>query len=166
MNFCDYEQLLIQYRPLIFKIARGFFLKHGGDTEDLIQEGYIALWQAFKSFDSKKNENFTAYASTCVRNRIIGAVRLANTSAPTATITGEEPEASMPDPLRALEVQEETESLLQTLKNNLSKNQFEAIRFYLEGFSYKEISEKMGISTKSVDNLITVSKKKLREVIK
>ena len=44
------ETLLLRYSEMVRGIARGYFLV-GGDTDDLIQEGMIALYNSVGAYD-------------------------------------------------------------------------------------------------------------------
>ena len=67
------EALLLRYTSMVRSIARGYFLA-GGDMEDLIQEGMIALYGAVKDyvFGSMR---FKSFAYLCVTRRILDAVK-------------------------------------------------------------------------------------------
>ena len=40
-----------------------------------------------------------------------------------------------------------------------------AMKLYLDGFSYKQIAEKMNITPKSADNALSRARKKLRQLL-
>ena len=48
--------LLEKYKPLVKKKARTLFLI-GGDNDDLIQEGMIALYKAIRAFRADRERN-------------------------------------------------------------------------------------------------------------
>ena len=41
----------------------------GYDTDDLKQEGLIALWKASERYDPSRGASFRTYASVCINNR-------------------------------------------------------------------------------------------------
>ena len=41
------------------------------DFEDIMQEGYIALWKCIDKFDESKGYAFTTYACACIKNHLI-----------------------------------------------------------------------------------------------
>jgi RNA polymerase sigma factor (sigma-70 family) len=47
------------------------------DYADLIQEGWIGLWQAILHYDAERGYAFSTYAGTAIRNRVWHAVRQA-----------------------------------------------------------------------------------------
>ena len=42
---------------------------NGYDTDDLVQEGLIALWIASGRYDPSRGASFRTYASVCINNR-------------------------------------------------------------------------------------------------
>ena len=68
------ETILNSYKQLVTHIARHYFLV-GGDQEDLIQEGMIALYKAINSYDSTKQVTFGAYAKTLIEHQVINAIK-------------------------------------------------------------------------------------------
>ena len=41
------------------------------DYEDLLQEGYICLWNAIKTYDKNNKSSFSNYACCCIKNRLV-----------------------------------------------------------------------------------------------
>jgi RNA polymerase sigma factor (sigma-70 family) len=67
------EALLIQHKKLIYAVVRR---QYPGkcDYTDLIQEGWIGLWQAILHFDPGRGYAFSTYAWRAIRNQIWRAV--------------------------------------------------------------------------------------------
>ena len=77
MRSADADQnLAVRYHRLVRICARPYFLA-GGDSEDLIQEGMMGLLSAIREFAPEKGSSFRTYAETCIRNRILSAIRAA-----------------------------------------------------------------------------------------
>ena len=70
------EALVMRYNRLVRVCARPYFLA-GGDSEDLIQEGMVGLLNAIREYVPGKGSSFRTYAETCIRNRILSAIRAA-----------------------------------------------------------------------------------------
>jgi RNA polymerase sigma factor (sigma-70 family) len=68
------EALLIQHKKLIYFVIRR---QYPGKSEyaDLIQAGWIGLWQAILHFDAGRGSAFSTYACRAIRNQIWGEVR-------------------------------------------------------------------------------------------
>ena len=71
------EELLNSYRPMVNRIARGYFLNNG-DEDDLSQEGMIGLYKAIRDFDESKQVNFYSFAVLCITRQIHTAIKSAN----------------------------------------------------------------------------------------
>ena len=69
--------LLEKYKPLVKKKARTLFLI-GGDNDDLIQEGMIALYKAIRAFRADRESSFVHYASLCIDNQLYNVIKGAN----------------------------------------------------------------------------------------
>lgn len=171
------EKLLIEYKPLVNKIARSYFLT-GGDIEDLVQEGMIGLFKAIKNFQSDKNASFKTFATTCIKNQIQTAVRVASSEKNMVLSTalpidqqdnfdedGDDIEIVLPSPLlkpdEKIENQETFDLITKKITKVLSELELKILISYLKGFNYAEIAEQNNISKKSVDNALSRIKSKL-----
>ena len=63
------NELLYRHKSTVTKAVRHCFLS-GGDHDDLLQEGTIALYNAIMSYDSGKNAGFRTFAYLCVKRKI------------------------------------------------------------------------------------------------
>jgi RNA polymerase sigma factor (sigma-70 family) len=70
------ERLLRQHARLIPLIVRRQ-CPGRADYADLIQEGWIGLWQAILHFDPERGFAFSTFAGKAIRNRVWNAVRRA-----------------------------------------------------------------------------------------
>ena len=55
--------------------------------------------------------------------------------------------------------------LFNRLSQILSQREFSVIRLYMNGFSYKQIAEKLGATVKSVDNSLSRARQKLKKLL-
>ena len=171
------EKLLSNYKPLVNKIARSYFLT-GGDIEDLVQEGMIGLYKAIKTFKKGKTASFMTYAGTCVKNQIQTAVRIASSEKNMVLSTAlpidskesfddeeEEIEIVLPSPLpkpdEKIENKENFAQITKQIVKSLSPLELKILISYLKGFNYSEIAQQNNISKKSVDNALSRIKNKL-----
>ena len=60
---------------------------------------------------------------------------------------------------------EREQEINKLIEENLSKKEKSVLALYLKGLSYMEIASALGENTKSVDNAIARTKKKLEEVL-
>lgn len=167
--------LVKRYASLAEGISRSYFIV-GGDRDDLYQIALIALLEAVRRFDPEREARFPTYASACIRNRLLDAVRAASAgkNAPlrdSVPIDGEDEGAAgeLVSPELSPEQQyiekEAEESFFSALGEMLGEQDLTVLRFYLAGVPYKEIAEKLGISAKKVDNTVYGAKKKIARLI-
>ena len=172
--------LLKKYKDFVRSKARAYFLV-GGDSDDLIQEGMIGLYNAIGHYDESMASSFMTYAAICINNKLISAVSAdgRQKNAPLngyvsiySSITDETgEEASLSDVLpdteninpEAIILNEEQEKLtINRLLGKLSALEKEILSYYMEGMSYSEIAKLIGKTEKSVDNAIQRIRLKMR----
>lgn len=83
----DADAVLSHYGRLVPAVAKRFAgrLPPGMEMADLLQEGYLALFQAGRAFDPERGVRFTTYAYTSILRQMERAVRAA------------EPEVALPE---------------------------------------------------------------------
>lgn len=173
------EALVMRYNRLVRVCARPYFLA-GGDSEDLIQEGMVGLLNAIREYDPGKGSSFRTYAETCIRNRILSAVRAAArdkhtplnhyVSYETPLLDGNtdsyplsasrQPQQNPEDMLIS---REERRERLGTLKGQLSGFEAQILDLYLRGLSYVEIASEVDRSPKAVDNAVQRIRRKVAQ---
>ena len=161
------EQLLNEYTPLVKAIAARFFL-HGGEQDDLVQEGMVGLYSAINNFTAG-GANFSTYAYACVRNAVLDAVKKSrgakysalNNFVPIVEIGGEiSPDSPEDEIIR----RENRREFLQKISKNLSSLEFKAIVMQLDGLNVSEIAEALSKTQKSVSNALSRAKTKLEKL--
>ena len=70
------DYLMEKYKEFVRKKARAMFLI-GGETDDLIQEGSIALLRAIALYDPGKKIKFLTYAGPAIRNAMMDLISAA-----------------------------------------------------------------------------------------
>ena len=161
------DEILLEYGKLVRTIARSIEIVNLDlDYDDLFQVGNIGLLRAISSYREDSSATFKTYASRCIRNAIIGELRK---KSPISTVSiGDEPLVDrIPSPIDPEKdyIDKENASLLfDAIRSTLSEAEFEVLRFYLDGLSYQEISQKLDIEKKKVDNTIYAIKKKTKKL--
>ena len=174
------EYLVNKYKNFVKSKARTYFLI-GADKEDLIQEGMIGLYKAVRDYRADRQASFRAFADLCITRQIISAVKAAtrqkhiplnsyiSLNKPAYLEESERPlidvleGAKVEDPEELLIYQEES-GVLDTIMNEVLSD-FEQVVLisYLDGRSYHEIAEETKKTTKSIDNALQRSKRKLEK---
>ncbi|HHU52759.1 MAG TPA: sigma-70 family RNA polymerase sigma factor [Clostridiaceae bacterium] len=176
------EVLLKRYKNMVAGKTRRLFLQ-GGDQEDLIQEGMIGLYRAIFSFDIKQNIPFRNYASAVVDSRLYDAIRTAARKKhqplnESLSLDYSYNDSSENEPISLFDVLSDESALTPEsmlldkeirinfenfLRNYLSKYEDQVASLYLQGKTYREIAEKLNVSTKSVDGALQRVRRKLSE---
>ncbi len=135
------------------------------EFDDLFQEGLLGLLSAIYSFREEKKVSFRTFASKCISNSIRAVIK--NSTVKKRNPTGGLISLSDIDitvsfsPEDKIISEEETAVLYDFLNSSLSSLELSVIRMYLAGASYKDISVRLGISEKTVDNALQRIRSKL-----
>lgn len=173
------RRLLTKYHHFVRVKANSYFLA-GGDTEDLVQEGYIGLYKAIRDYRYDRLASFRSFAELCVTRQIITAIKTASrqkhnplntyisfSHSPSRgdyedrTLADVLPSGRTSDPVQQVISAEEVDSLTSCLLRLLSPLESSVLRHYLGGFSYESIAELIGHDTKTVDNALQRIKRKV-----
>ena len=141
------------------------YTRNKEDAEDLVQETMLAIWDNKDNLDP--NRNFRSYLYTIARNKSLNYMRdnakrfkgsslqeaehLVNSLALSSSYVEEE--------IEALEMQGFIERVYLSLPEKVV-NTFKMSR--IDGLTYNEIAEKLGITTKVVEYHIHITLKALR----
>ncbi|MGL5981739.1 MAG: sigma-70 family RNA polymerase sigma factor [Cetobacterium sp.] len=169
------EKIFQEYQSTILRNNYKFFLK-GAESDDLLQEGYIGLMKAIKSFDENKNACFSTFANLCIRRQIITAVKTHSSAKYqnlNSALMGEEyvgfeevtkynaPSINFYNPEEIVLGKELVRLLEGFLVDNLSDLEKKVFYYLCKEYSYIEISEFLEESPKKIDNTIQRIKKKI-----
>lgn len=175
------NELFSRYKDLVVKISRGYFIV-GGDLEDLIQEGMIGLYKAIKGYDGHKETTFKTFAVICIKHQIQTAIKKASTNKnkPLSSAVSLQSFTNIPENSEFLPIElifehtpaekaidkENYQSLKKEIESTLSKLEYDVLKLYLQGYSYKEIASQLNITEKSIDNSLSRIKNKLKNKLK
>lgn len=159
----------LRYLQLAKSIARSFGVVGAYDTDDLVQYGMLGLIRAIHTYKKDGKAGFKTYASHCIRNAILDAVRKAE-SAPEQImlddVTGVDDANLALDNPESIFIENETSSLLfDAIASLLTPTEFSVLKLHLECMSYSDIATELGIEKKKVDNTIYSAKKKIRKLL-
>lgn len=166
INGGNYEllQLIIErYYPVILRYVRDYCPQTY--AEDAVQEATLALYSAVHGYDPEKS-SFSTFASLCIKRSVLSVVKQQQRkkvipNGLISTIDGLEI-ADGNTPEKIFFDKESYRALADTIRLELSSLEYEVLQLYLSGSSYRNISERLGISEKAVDNALTRIRKKLR----
>jgi RNA polymerase sporulation-specific sigma factor len=173
------EKVFLKYKNVILKNSRTLYIK-GGDIDDLLQEGYIGLMKAIKSFDETKDICFSTFANLCIKRQIITAVKSSNSNKNeklNTSLIGDKdtnlddliqyskPSVSYYSPEDLVLGKE----LLQLLKGFLDKNltplEKKVFTYICKQYKYTEIAKILEEEPKKIDNTIQRVRKKILDYL-
>jgi RNA polymerase sporulation-specific sigma factor len=178
--------LIGRYKDVVSMKANKFFMV-GSEKEDILQEGYIGLYKAIKSFNVEKENSFKTFATICIERQLITAVKNSNrqkhiplNSSVSLNATAYEEEENgdttvmeildanktSEDPLDIITKREYFNSVEKNMEESLSKFEREVLKLYKKGYSYAKIAEKLDTKIKSVDTAIQRIRKKAHKIKK
>ena len=178
------ECLMSRYKDVVNMKASKFFMV-GSEKEDILQEGYIGLYKAVKSYDVEKQNSFKTFASICIERQLITAVKNSNrqkhiplnssVSLNAAAFDEEEDcettimevldtKKGAEDPLEIITIREYFDAIEKNMNNNLSNFEKDVLKLYKNGYSYVTIANKLKTKVKSVDTAIQRIKKKATKI--
>lgn len=155
------EQIIKENSALVYAIAKSYQNK-GIDTEDLVQEGFIGLLEAYKHFDASQNVKFSSYAVYWIKKYILQALEN-NYNASHMSITTVS-DSQLADYDTSTKISDKTDNEYTGLKlpTDMPDIEQKVIRLSVEhGLTFKEISSKLGITTEQVRQ---IKQKALRRI--
>ena len=175
------EYLINQNMDIVYAKAKYFFIK-GLDKEDVIQEGMLGLFKAIRDYRTDREASFRGFSQLCVHRQLISAIKRANRQKhqPLNNSTsinktydydnesGRSFSEILPDKKKKLEDQfvykEIINLVFQEIEKELTELEKNVFYEYLDDRTYKEISDKLEINVKTVDNALQRARKKIEEI--
>ena len=173
--------LIDRYKDMVGMKANKFFMV-GSEKDDMLQEGYIGLYKAVKSYNQEKQNSFKTFAGLCIERQMITAVKNSNrqkhiplnSSVSLNSAAYEDNEDMdkmdvldikiMNDPSDIIADREYFENIESKIKENLSSFELQVLKEYEKGKSYAAIAEKLNAKVKSVDTAIQRIRKKANKI--
>lgn len=162
-----YNKIVEKYTALVILNSKRFFIP-GGEFQDAIQEGMIGLIKAVKTYNPSSGRSFYQFANLCIARSLKSAVKASlrkkhiplNNYIPfgNTELQGNR----MSDPVDRLIDKELIAEINSFISNNLTPFEKEVFDLYTNGYSYADISDRLGISRKSVDNAVYRIRSKIK----
>lgn len=171
------EYLLRKYQKLVYLWTRPYFLQ-GAEDDDLLQEGMIGLFKAIRDF-SPGSSSFWSFAKLCITRNIISAIKgttrqkhiplnsYTSLHKPIYDVDGDRTllevlhNHQVDDPETLVIDRERLSYTQKYIQETLSDFEYRVFRLYINGLSYKEMAQKLGTHTKSIDNALCRIKSKI-----
>ena len=174
--------LIDRYKDIVGMKANKFFMV-GAEKEDMLQEGYIGLYKAVKSFDEQKQNSFKTFAGICIERQMITAVKNSNRQKhiplnsslslnsgaydendDTEVMEILDTRKTGEDPLDIITKKEYFTVIEKAIDDSLSDFEKKVLVHYKNGESYAEIAEILQSKVKSVDTAIQRIRKKAMKI--
>ncbi len=162
------SELSLRYSKVSFGIA-STFAENSDICDDLSQEGMIGFLSAVYSYKDNKNASFLTYASRCIRNKILSALRKSTSTKripDSLLISLEQISETFADndtPEELFITRNNAEFITSLIEELLSDQEKDVLTLFLSGNSYSDIAKQLELSQKAVDSTLQRAKKKLRE---
>lgn len=158
------DYLINKYKGMVRKKAHAMFLI-GGEQEDLIQEGMIGLFKAFRDYQPDRNASFATFANLCVERQMYKAIEISGRQKHrplNSYISLSEEDGPLKDtedmlqrnPEAIVIGRENASDMLEVIRKALSPLENQVLDAYLGGADYMQIAEEMGKTPKSIDNAL------------
>ena len=144
--------------PLLYRIAF-HILERQDEAEDAVQETFLKLWEIRDKLDDV--ESAKAYSIRILKNECLDRLRKAKKSVSAEQVLAKEPISPADEQIDAKRRLEKVLGAIKSLPD--SQKQVLLLRT-VEGLSYGEISEKMGMSQLTLRVLLTRARGALRNL--
>lgn len=178
----DAERIMYEkYKPLIIQMAKKYmpyFKNKGVEIADLIQEGYIGLSEAVRSYKDNKDAKFSTFAVLCIDRQLKSYLTTANrqkhhylnnaisfyekSDLPLVELLA----SDKSDPINYIVIKENMKNTLNALYRKFTDLEKQVFELKRSNFSNAEISDVLEITYKQVDNATQRIKQKVRMAIK
>ncbi len=163
MESDEITSLIYRYSRIIRLKASKLKKNADVDSDDLFQEGVLGLLDAVRQYRSEKGR-FRPFAEVCIINRMKNALSKSDRG---LLATEDYDFEQLSDDGAVTEenliLSEQSAEFAAKLSKLLSKKELNVLSLYLDGFSYKQIADKLDIPVKSVDNSLARAKQKLKK---
>ena len=174
--------LIDRYKDMININANKFFMV-GSEKEDMLQEGYIGLYKAVKSYNNQMKNSFKTFAGLCIERQMITAVKNSNRQkhiplnssvslnaeayddeGDTQVIDVLDTRKTGEDPLEIVAKKEYFSVVEKEINTSLSEFEKQVLSHYKNGESYAQIAKFLNTKIKSVDTAIQRIRKKAQKI--
>ncbi|MEG2283128.1 MAG: sigma-70 family RNA polymerase sigma factor [Bacilli bacterium] len=172
-----YDLAYKKYKPLLdFYVYKSlnYARRFGLDYDDLFQESLIGLYRALENYDTANNALLYTFVIICVRGQIYNIIRQASTAKYHALNSSISMSLSinenglLEDVIEGialnpvdLMIEGQLQDILIVFKHSIDPINSQVLEMKINGFSGPEIGILLDLPTKTVNNLIYASRKKL-----
>ena len=157
MNRIEFNQLMHHLRPRLYRFVLAF-TRHSDESEDIVQEIGVKLWERRAELDSLKSVE--AYAICSAKNRCLDLIR---TQHRTTDLNEAVHNTTDKTPYQSTE-QADTVAFIRKMIDRLPVQQQMVIRLRdIEGYELDEIARMMEMNEGAVRTNLSRARQKIRE---
>lgn len=161
-------ELIKRFRPLVESIASHYF-GVSLESDDIVQEGMLALLSAAYSYLTDKSAAFRTYSAVCISNRLKSLIKAeaGKKNSPLNTYVPLE-DLDLPadtDPVKKVLADEAAKCLSDIIDTELSVLERNVLFGVIYEKSYRQIAADLGITEKSVNNALQRLRNKLKKAM-
>jgi RNA polymerase sigma factor (sigma-70 family) len=139
----------------------GSYVREAGDRDDLLQDIIVAIWRALPRFRGECSER--TFAFRIAHNRAIAYITRRKLPV-VDTADDMEIEDARPNPEQALSTEQQGQRLMAAVQR-LPLNHRHVVTLLLEGLTYGDIADVLGISETNVGARLTRARQMLRRLL-
>lgn len=164
-----FVKLAEKYTPLLEgEVSRYIGSLSSADVDDIRQGALVSLYRAALAYRDDKGVTFGLFAKICIVNGIADTLRYIGKKSNDVSmnsLSGDEQIEPDVDPEEIMLDKEQFRNLRSRIYSVLSNMERDIFDLYICGYSYSEISEKLGFPKKAVDNALRRMKDKLKKLL-
>jgi RNA polymerase sigma factor (sigma-70 family) len=145
------NDLIEKNMGLVLTIVNRFNPKNIHEKESYIQAGRIGLWKALSKFSENGGSKFSPYAWNPIKWEIIKEIRTSKRQHEVDNVNHYSQAFNNPSPFWEL------------IPSCLSKDELQVIQLRLEGYNFKEISNKLKLHRSHIKKLFQTAITKIKE---
>lgn len=166
MLFEKYQKII----SLIISKYRNVIYKLDIDVKEIYSLCIKKFYQALEDYDVRKDANFNTYITTIVKRTIKKFIIQASRGKNKVSVDNESYDKcsilnSLDDPLNQVMEKEESKELSERIIEVLNKQELLIYSYTIQGYTYKEIAEKINVSYSSIMRLKNKMKNKIAFVL-
>lgn len=162
-----------KYKPIVIKKSKNAIMyadHHGIEINDIMQEGFIGLDEAIKSFSQNDTASFYTFASICIDRKIVNYLRKVTQSKNkilNEAITIDEIIERVVSDSNNVEFdfisRVEHKDLIRKISKELTVFEIKVFNLKIEGYSFEEIAKTLNKDVKSIYNTFHRIKTKIKK---
>lgn len=151
-----FGRVMQRMMPLIQSLTRQYACPGVVEQEDLAQESLVGLLAAIRTFREDAGSQFTTYAYTCIRNRLVSLCRRCGRLEREESLEDDAlvPDETQVDPACLVQERDSAAWLRRTFQERLTPLEQRVLLCRLSGCTYAQTAQQLHISKKAVDNAV------------